>query len=71
MFQHGRPRVLALLRANQLGGVEPDAWTASAWWKRESDIPDDVYFRAWRRCSGRLSGEVEAAARRDDRAWTT
>ena len=31
-------------RAN--GGPAPDAWTASARWKRDRDIPDAVYFRA-------------------------
>jgi hypothetical protein len=27
-------------------GADPDAWTASAKWKREEDILDDVYFAA-------------------------
>jgi len=31
-------------RAN--GAPAPDAWTASARWTRERDIPDTVYFRA-------------------------
>ena len=38
--------VAALARQNRLRGAEPDAWTASARWKREADIPDDVLFRA-------------------------
>jgi Domain of unknown function (DUF222) len=38
--------VAALLRDNRRRGVEPDAWTASARWEREADIPDGVYFRA-------------------------
>jgi hypothetical protein len=48
----GRPRPLpndpvsALARQNRLRGAEPDPWTASARWKREALIPDDVLFRA-------------------------
>jgi hypothetical protein len=38
--------VAALAWQNRLRGAEPDAWTASARWKREADIPDDVFFRA-------------------------
>jgi hypothetical protein len=38
--------VAALLRGNRRRGVEPHAWTASARWEREADIPDGVYFRA-------------------------
>jgi hypothetical protein len=38
--------VAALARQNWLRGAEPDGWTASARWKREADIPDDVLFRA-------------------------
>jgi hypothetical protein len=34
------------VRRNRLNGVEPDAYTASARWKRERDIPDAVLFRA-------------------------
>jgi hypothetical protein len=41
----GRPAT-ALARHNRLCGAEPDAWTASARWKREADIPDHVLFRA-------------------------
>ncbi len=44
-----RPRdepVTALVRANRLRGVDPDAYTASARWKREADIPARVYCRA-------------------------
>jgi len=36
----------ALVRRQRLNGVEPDAYTASARWKRERDIPDAVLFRA-------------------------
>jgi hypothetical protein len=36
----------ALIRQNCLNGADPDAWTASARWKREEDIPDAVYFGA-------------------------
>jgi hypothetical protein len=44
----GGPRdpVATLARQNRLRGAEPDVWTASARWKREVDIPDDVFFRA-------------------------
>jgi hypothetical protein len=38
--------VESLVREHAARGVEPDAWTAGARWKREVDIPDDVYFRA-------------------------
>jgi hypothetical protein len=38
--------VAALARQNRLRGADPGAWTASARWKREADIPDDVLFRA-------------------------
>jgi hypothetical protein len=27
-------------------GAAPDFYTAGARWKREADIPDDIYFRA-------------------------
>jgi hypothetical protein len=27
-------------------GADPDGWTASPKWKREEDIPDNVYFAA-------------------------
>ena len=36
----------ALLAENRLRGVHPDAWTPSARWKREEEIPDEVLFRA-------------------------
>lgn len=36
----------ALIARNQANGADPDAWTASARWKRERDIPDAVLFRA-------------------------
>ncbi len=53
----GRPRrapevpagpgaVRALVRMNRLRGARPHAMTASARWKREADIPDEVLFRA-------------------------
>ncbi|MDP2956434.1 MAG: hypothetical protein Q8N53_08425 [Longimicrobiales bacterium] len=38
--------VRALVEANRLRGAEPDWRTAGARWKREDDIPRDVYFRA-------------------------
>ncbi|MDP2958918.1 MAG: DUF222 domain-containing protein, partial [Longimicrobiales bacterium] len=38
--------VRALVEANRRRGVEPDWRTAGARWKREDDIPRDVYFRA-------------------------
>jgi hypothetical protein len=38
--------VAALIEENERLGIEPDAWTASARWKREADIPDSVFFRA-------------------------
>ncbi len=47
-----KPRPLAgdpvkvLKRSNRVRGVFPDARTAGARWKRETDIPDNVLFRA-------------------------
>jgi len=38
--------VQALVHENRRRGVEPDWRTAGARWKREDDIPRDVYFRA-------------------------
>jgi hypothetical protein len=38
--------VPALIRQNRLMGADPDGWTASAKWKREEDIPDNVYYAA-------------------------
>ena len=38
--------VASLTKANRRRGVEPDGWTAGARWKREDDIPDEIYFRA-------------------------
>jgi hypothetical protein len=38
--------VASLTEANRRRGVEPDGWTAGARWKREDDIPDEIYFRA-------------------------
>jgi hypothetical protein len=51
----GRPReapelppdpVAALIEQTRSRGADPDFYTAGARWKREADIPDDVYFRA-------------------------
>jgi len=51
----GRPRqapalpadpVEALIEETRRRGADPDFHTAGARWKREADIPDDVYFRA-------------------------
>jgi hypothetical protein len=51
----GRPReapqmppdpVAALIEQTRRRGADPDFYTAGARWKREADIPDDVYFRA-------------------------
>ena len=53
----GRPReapelpadpVEALIEDTRSRGADPDFYTAGARWKREADIPDDVYFRALR-----------------------
>jgi hypothetical protein len=38
--------VRALVEENRRRGIEPDWRTAGARWKREADIPSDVYFRA-------------------------
>jgi hypothetical protein len=38
--------VEALIEDNRRRGADPDFYTAGARWKREADIPDDVYFRA-------------------------
>ena len=38
--------VEALLEENRSRGVEPDGWALGARWKREEDIPDEVYFAA-------------------------
>jgi hypothetical protein len=51
----GRPReapelpadpVEALIEETRSCGADPDFYTAGARWKREADIPDDIYFRA-------------------------
>ena len=47
-------------------GVDPDFYTAGARWKREADIPDDVYFRAMeaigiRRQELTLAGRMQAS----------
>ncbi|MFV2007959.1 MAG: hypothetical protein ACC667_10950, partial [Longimicrobiales bacterium] len=38
--------VEALLEQNRQNGAIPDGWTAGARWKREVDIPNEVYLRA-------------------------
>ncbi len=38
--------VEALIDETRSRGADPDFYTAGARWKREADIPDDVYFRA-------------------------
>jgi hypothetical protein len=38
--------VNVLLEDHRARGIEPDYLTAGARWKRDADIPDDVYFRA-------------------------
>ena len=38
--------VEGLIQENHRHGVRPDGWTAAARWKREADVPDEVYFRA-------------------------
>jgi hypothetical protein len=38
--------VAALIAENRRRGVKPDFFTTGARWKREADIPDDVYFAA-------------------------
>jgi hypothetical protein len=35
-----------LVAETRRGGARPDGATAGARWKREADIPDDVYFAA-------------------------
>ena len=42
----GELPVEALVEENRRRGVRPDGWTAGVRWKREADIPDEVYFRA-------------------------
>jgi len=51
----GRPReapelpadpVAKLIEDTRRRGADPDFYTAGARWKREADIPDDVYFKA-------------------------
>ena len=36
----------ALIAENRRRGIDPDAWTAGARWKREADIPSRVLFQA-------------------------
>lgn len=35
----------ALIEQNRLRGTRPYGDTAGARWKREADVPDDLYFR--------------------------
>ena len=44
--------VLALVERHRLAGVEPDPWTLSARWERESEIPATVLFRAYEALAG-------------------
>jgi hypothetical protein len=41
-----RGSISVLIADNRRSGVNPDAWTAGAWWKREADIPNRVLFGA-------------------------
>ena len=41
-----RDPVGQIVARNEREGIQPDACTASARWRREQDIPDGVYFRA-------------------------
>jgi hypothetical protein len=36
----------ALVQDHRRRGVRPGPWTASARWKQEAEIPDDIYFPA-------------------------
>ena len=38
--------VEALIEQTRARGANPDFTTAGARWKRESDIPSEIYFRA-------------------------
>ena len=42
----GEHLIEALMEDNRRRGVEPDGWTAGARWKREAEIPDEVFFQA-------------------------
>jgi hypothetical protein len=44
--QLGDDPVEAMVRENRRLGANPDGWTATARWKGEEDIPDEVFFRA-------------------------
>ena len=44
--------VSALVERHRLAGVEPDPWTLSARWERESEIPATVLFRAYEALAG-------------------
>jgi len=43
----GLDPVAELERRNRAAGADPDGYTASARWKRQVDIPTEVYLRAW------------------------
>jgi len=45
LLNHRDP-VEALIEETSSRGADPDYLTAGARWKREDDIPDEVYFRA-------------------------
>ena len=36
-----------LMEENRRKGTVPDGWTASAKWKGEADIPDELSSSAW------------------------
>jgi hypothetical protein len=42
----GGDAVSALIAENRERGAGPGAWSASARWKREGDVPEDVISRA-------------------------
>lgn len=42
----GARPVETLIAQNGSRRVEPDAWTASARWRREGEVPDDILFGA-------------------------
>jgi hypothetical protein len=42
----GARPIETLVTRNRRRGADPDGWTASARWKRERDVPDDVLFGA-------------------------
>jgi len=48
----GENPVAELMEQNRRCGVRPDGLTAGARWKREADIPDQIYFRALEAVAG-------------------